>query len=251
VRPLVVSAVCLLALAACTPPSDAPRNVPPPPSGPVEDDPEALVARLGPSALADAFRRLDASAYDATVVVEELDASGTPAGRFERAVRHTPGAGERAPRTRATGTLADTSGLDPARLRLRDPLPAVLPDTPAYLAPATRDQYAARLGPRRGSVRTVGVTHDADTEQAVESVVARVDTATGDVLRIAVVRSSRSAIYSEATQADVRLRPAPGGPLPVAVQTSSVVSTPLSGVRTYRVTWRIAPAPGQTNTRNP
>ena len=248
-RPLVVSAVCLLALTACTPPSDAPRNVPPPPSGPVADDAASLVTRLGPGALADAFRRLDGSAYDATVVVEEMDASGAQVGRFERVVRHRPGAGEQALRTTATGTLADTSGLDPARLRLRDPLPAVLPDTPAYLAPATRDQYAARLGPRLGPVRTVSVAHDADTEQAVERVTARVDTATGDVLRIAVVRSSRSAVYSEATRATVRLRPAPAGPLPAVVETSSLVSTPLSETRTYRVTWRVGP--GQTNTRNP
>jgi len=258
VRPSAVSsAVCLLtfaasavavcALAACGSPSEAPRDVPPAPSGPVADTPEALAERLGPGALAGAFARLDATAYEATVVVEELDPSSIPLGQFSRDLRHTPGGPVRVLRTRASGTLADTSGIDPARLALRDPLPSVLPDTPAYLAPATRDQYAVRLGSRRGAVRTVEVAHTADTDQAVGRVRAAVDTATGDVLRVVVERASRSAIYDESTRAEVRLRAAPGGPLPSSVETVSNVSTPLSGIRTYRVTWRVGPA--QTNTR--
>ena len=228
------------------------------PSGPVGGTPGALAARLVPGALAAAFARLDAADYDARVVVEELDASSMSRGRFERTLRHTAGI-TRVAATRASGTLADTAGLDPARLALRDPLPAVLPDVPAYLAPATRDQYMVRVGPPRGSVRQVEVAHGADTEQAVERVVAAVDTATGDVLRVTVARSSRSAIYDEATRADVRLASISGRVLPVAVETTSIVSSPLSGIRTYRVVWRITPAGARdaaqraasTNTRNP
>ena len=230
------------------------------PSGPVAGTPGALAARLVPGALAAAFARLDATDYDARVVVEELDASSVSLGRFERTLRHAGGQ-TRVGATTASGTLADTAGLDPARLALCDPLPAVLPDVPAYLAPATRDQYTVRVAPGRGSVRQVDVAHGTDAEQAVERVVAVVDTATGEVLRVSVARSSRSAIYDEATRADVRLASVGGRVLPVAVETTSIVSSPLSGTRAYRVSWRITPARetaqraaprvASTNTRNP
>jgi hypothetical protein len=238
-RLAVLAFACLFA--ACTPPSDEARAALPAPSGPVAGQPAALAARLGPGALAASFARLDAMPYDARVVVEELDGSARPVGRFERTLRHNPGAGDAALATRASGTLADTAGLDAAQLTLRDPMPAVLPDVPAYLAPATRDQYAVRVGASRGAVRLVDVSHTADTEQAVERVVAAVDTATGAVLRMSVARASRSAIYDEATRAEVRLQAAAGGALPVAVETTSIVESPLSEPRTYRVVWRITP----------
>ena len=253
----LIAAVCLLSVAACAPPAEAPA--PAALSGPVDGTSAALAARLGPGAVASAFERLGAVAYDARVVVQELDESSRPVGRFERTVRHAPGAPDRFLASRATGTLADTSDLDPARLMLRDPIPSVLPDTPAYLAPSTRDQYVVRVGQARGAVRGVEVSHLADTEQAVQRVVAVVDTASGAVLRMTVARSSRSAIYDEATRADVRLQNGPAGLIPAAVETTSIVSTPLGGIRTYRVTWRITPvqrapgadAPAGTNTRNP
>ncbi|HEX9953184.1 MAG TPA: hypothetical protein VGB53_15545 [Rubricoccaceae bacterium] len=242
-RLVVFASACLLAtgvFAACTSPSDAPREAPAP-SGPVSGQPDALAARLGPGALAAAFSRLDAVPYEARLVVEELDGSSLPVGRFERTIRHAPGAADATLATRASGTLADTAGLDAARLTVRDPMPSVLPDVPAYLAPATRDQYAVRVGASRGAVRIVDVAHTADTEQAVERVVAAVDTATGAILRMSVARASRSAIYDEATRAEVRLREAAGGVLPVAVETTSIVESPLSEARTFRVVWRITP----------
>ncbi len=250
----LLAVVSLMSVAACASPAEGPA--PAPVSGSVAGSPAALAALLGPGAVAAAFERLGGVAHDARVVVEELDESSRPLGRFERTVRHAPGAADVRLGTQATGTLADTAGLDPARLRLRDPIPSVLPDTPAYLAPATRDQYAVRVGPPRGSIRGVEVVHEADTEQAVQRVVATVDTASGDVLRMTVARSSRSAIYDEATRADVRLQNGPGGLVPGAVETTSIVSTPLGGIRTYRVTWRIVLAQRVvgavgTNTRNP
>lgn len=216
------------------------------------------MARLVPGTLGASFERLAASAYEARVVVEETDESGMRVGRFERVVQHTPGAGDRVTSTRASGTLADTAGVAPARLA--DPLPSVLSDPPAYVAPSTRDQYTVRTGTAGGTVRQVDIQHTADTEQAVERVTAAVDVATGDVLRVAVARLSRSAIYDEATRIEVRLRRAVGGPVPFAVETTSTVSTPLSGTSTYRVAWQIRPAGApafrpaggqRTNTRNP
>lgn len=242
-------AVCLLA--ACDSPAD--RAAAAAPSGPVAGTPDALVGRLGSAALAASFARLAAVPYDARVVVEELDESSRPVGRFERTLRHAPGQRDRLLAAVASGTLADTSGLEP--LRVQDPMPSVLAGVPAYLAPSTREQYAVRVGRAAGAVRAVEVAHTADTEQPVERVVAAVDTSTGDVLRMTVARQSRSAIYDEATRAEVRLRPAPGGALPAAVETTSIVSSPLSGLRTYRVAWRITPRPAaagqRTNARNP
>ena len=144
----------------------------------------------------------------------------------------------RAPR----GTLADTAGLDPAQLTISDPLPQVLADAPAYVAPATRDQYTVQAGPLQGTIRQVDVRHTADTEQPVERATATLDVATGDVLQVAIARQSTSAIYDEATRVDVRMQPSPGGPIPQAVETTSIVSTPLSGTTTYRVAWTITPA---------
>lgn len=232
-------AVCLLA--ACASPADRAAATAAAPSGPVAGTPDALVGRLGSAALAASFARLAAVPYDARVVVEELDASSRAVGRFERTLRHAPGQRDRLVTTVASGTLADTAGLDPARLRVQDPMPSVLADVPAYLAPSTREQYAVRIGRAAGAVRAVEVAHTADTEQPVERVVAAVDTATGDVLQMAVARQSRSAIYDEATRAEVRLRRGPGGALPAAVETTSIVSSPLSGIRTYRIAWRITP----------
>ena len=235
----VACAVCLFA--ACESPAEGAAAVAAAPSGPVAGTPDALVGRLGSAALAASFARLAAVPYDARVVVEELDETSRRVGRFERTLRHTPGQPDRLLATRGSGTLADTSGLDPARLALKDPMPSVLPDVPAYLAPSTLEQYAVRVGRAAGAVRAVEVAHTADTEQPVERVLAAVDTSTGDVLRMTVARQSRSAIYDEATRAEVRLRPAPGGALPVAVETTSIVSSPLSGTRTYRVAWRVTP----------
>lgn len=239
-RPVVFAcAVCLLA--ACQSPADQAAAAAAAPSGPVAGTPDALVARLGSAGLAASFARLAAVPYDARVVVEELDEASQPVGRFERTLRHTPGQPDRLLATKASGTLADTTGLDPARLQIQDPMPSVLADVPAYLAPSTREQYAVRVGRAAGAVRAVEVVHTADTDQAVERVVAAVDTSTGDVLRMTVARQSRSAIYDEATRAEVRLRPAPGGALPAAVETTSIVASPLSGTRTYRVSWRVTP----------
>ena len=235
---LVFSAVCLATFAACAPPSSRPDSAPVL-TGPVAESTQALVARLVPTALGASFRRLAATAYEARVVVEETDESGQRVGRFERVVQHTPGAADRMLVARASGTLADTAGLGLARLT--DPLPSVLSDTPAYVAPSTRDQYTVRTGSAGGSVRQVDIEHTADTEQAVERVTAAIDVATGDVLRVAVARLSRSAIYDEATRTEVRLRRATGGPVPFAVETTSTVSTPLSGTSTYRVTWQVRP----------
>lgn len=225
----------LVACAACASPSDAPP--PPGRTGPIADVPDSLVARLGAGALMAAFARLDAVPYEATVVVTEADEDGQTVGRFERRIAHVPGAAVRILETQASGTLADTAGLDPARLRLADPMPDLLADTPAYLAPATREQYAVRVAPVGATERAVEVEHVADTDQGIDRVSAVLDVATGMVRRMAVARANTSAIYDEATRADVRL----AGGLPVAVETTSVVSTPLSGGRTYRVAWQIRP----------
>ena len=233
--------VCLFLLSAC---ASSGGDAPPPARiGPVAGVPDSLAARLVPTALAASFERLAGTTYRARVVVVQTDDVGRRLGRFERAFTHTP-SGLRSVTTRAQGTLADTAGLDLPRLA--DPFPHVLADTPAYLAPSTRDQYTARAGAARGTVRAVDVQHTADTDQAVERVTAAVDTATGDVLRFAVFRTSTSAIYDEATRAEVRLARAPGGPLPRAVETTSTVSTPLAGTTTYRVSWTIGPV---ANTR--
>ena len=240
---LAVLASGLLFCAACGSPSDAPP--PPGPSGPVADVPDALVARLGAGALTAAFARLDAVPYEATVVVTEANEDGQTVGRFERRLAQAPDAAPQVLETQASGTLADTAGLDPARLRLADPMPGLLADTPAYLAPATRDQYAVRVAPAGRTVRSIDVRHDAATEQGVDRVSAVVDIATGAIRRMVVARASTSAIYDEATRADVRL----AGGLPVAVETTSIVSTPLSGGHTYRVAWEIRPAGQRTNTR--
>ncbi len=226
----------LVLCAACASPSTTPPSVGP--LGPVADVPDSLVTRLGAGALTAAFARLDAVPYEATVVVTEANEDGQTVGRFERRIAHAPGAPTRVLETQASGTLADTAGLDPARLRLADPMPDLLADTPAYLAPATRDQYAVRAVPVGGTLRAVEIQHDAETEQGIDRVSAVLDIATGMARRMAVSRANTSAIFDEATRAEVRLT----GGLPVAVETTSVVSTPLSGGRTYRVAWQIRPS---------
>ena len=232
---LAALASLLAFCAACAPPSDAPPPVGR--TGRIADVPDSLVARLGAGALTAAFARLDATPYEATVVVTEADDDGQTVGRFERRLAHAPGAAPRVLETQASGTLADTAGLDPARLRLSDPMPDLLADTPAYLAPATREQYAVRVAPAGEAFRSVDIRHTANTDQGVDRVSAIVDVATGAVRRMAVARANTSAIFDEATRADVRL----AGGLPVAVETTSIVSTPLSGGHTYRVAWEIRP----------
>src|SRR5690606_29951735 len=127
-------------LAAC---SDAPPPVPP--SGPDADAALALLTRLDTDAVDEAYRRLDGYAYTAEVTLSIRDGDGPRTASRTVARRPTgDGVEERLVPAEGQGALGEAWE---ERLRLQNPLPALLPDEPAFLSPRSRADYRYALGP--------------------------------------------------------------------------------------------------------
>jgi hypothetical protein len=235
-----VRSVCLaaalaltLGLGAC-----APDSAPAPPAA-APSGPETLLQQLRPDALADAFARLDSLGYTALVRVEALDPEGVPTGSTSHRVDLAPDGRLRVTPGASTGTLGDTTGLDLARLRVRDPLPGALPEEPTYLDPTAREFYRFADGPAPGRSAVAIADTTAGRRLPVRRAALTLDAPGGAPLHVAVERRAASTVYQEATTVDVRLAPHPGGPVPARVQTETRLSTLLGTPRHLRLTWTV------------
>jgi hypothetical protein len=226
-----------LALAACAAPA-------PPPAAPTPeaDSARALLARVSPALAADAFRRLDALAYTATVRLDEVDDGAVTASAWRR-VRRTPGPdGE----VRERLIAADSGRGLPARgafgsLRLADPIARMLPEEPPYLTTRMRERYRYRLLRERvlDGRRVVGAEaalRDPDDDEAVRRARAWADAGTGAPVAVEVWRASRSAIFDEQGRASVLLQPGPDGrPVPAGGRAETVFDVPFGPARHLRL----------------
>lgn len=208
---------CLLAFVVCFPILVACEDTGPP-VAPPEGDAEAallLLARLDRGAVAEAYARLDRYVHTAEVhlTVREGEAVTTTA----RTVARRPtadGVEERLVAAESTGALG---GAWPERLRLANPLSALLPDEPAFLAPRAWEQYRYSLGPdttvagRRLRVVEARLRPEASGEQAVRRVRYFLAPASDAVLGVAVERASASVLFDETDRAVVFLQPGPDG----------------------------------------
>ena len=216
----------------------------------------AALGAFADGSVADAFARLAAQPYRVRVRMADLAPGGDRAdtlGVYERTLAVAPGPVVRVIGTAARGSLADTAGLDPARLLPRDPFPDLLPDALPFLDPRTRGAYRLRLVPTNlGPQAVVEVADGGAARPLVRSAV--VWDQVGARRTLALTRASASAIYDERSAATVELRRGlgarPGAELPHRAETSVDVATPLR--RRHLVTeWTIAPQPATTNRREP
>ncbi|MDX1421008.1 MAG: hypothetical protein R3181_13670, partial [Rubricoccaceae bacterium] len=208
----------LLPIAACADPP-----APPPEEG--DDEAFALLTRLDVSAIAEAYSRLDRYAYTAEVRLSAHDGAGARAA--SRTVERHPtddGIAERL--VSSEGDEAMAQGWD-ATVRLVDPLPALLPDEPAFLSARSREDYRYRLadtllGGARHRVVEAVLRPEAGGEQVIRRARFLLAPRTDRILGAEVVRRSASVLYDETAEASVRLRPGPGGAF---VLDSAVVET--------------------------
>ena len=227
------SACLALVLAAAGCGTDA---APPP-----DTEADRLLANVTGDAFAAAFDRLEAQGYTADLAVMQRDASGSEVGRSAVTVRVEGGA-VRVERRRGTGTLAEPADRPP---RLRDPLGAALPAEPAFVDPASRDQYRrAAAGDTVVAGRRLrlveAVLLDGDAEQQVRRVRAAVEPETARPVVVEVERRADSAVYAEASRVRVALAPGPGGAwLPRTVETDTRTDVPLADPVRLRTAWTV------------
>lgn len=229
----------LLLLAACA--DDAP------PASTGLADPEALrlLESVGAEVGADAFEALSAGPYTASVRVEVLDADGSTVGTETATLRVE---GERvvvADRT-VTGALDAPDDLP----RLRDPLPATIPEDPPYLDPAAREAYRfAVVGDTTVAGRRLRLVEaalaDASRRHAVQRVRAAVDPASGRAASVEVVRAADAAVYDETSRVIVDLWPVDGDWLPRRVVTDTRTAVPFSEARRVRTEWTVTDMGGR------
>ena len=201
-----------------------------------------------------AFARLAGRPYRVQVTMLEVGQGAAPdtLGVFRRTLDVRPGAPPAVVSTEARGSLADTSGLDAARLLPRDPFPDLLPDDAPFLDRRTRGAYRLTTTPAsRGPEISAEVADPAADRPLVRRATVRTRSGAGRTLYVA--RASRSAIYDETSAASVDLAAGDGGELPHRVAVATETGTPLRS-RALRTQWRIVPAgaqPTTTNTREP
>ena len=206
-----------------------------------ETEADRLLANVTQDAFAGAFARLDSLGYAADLAVTQRSDDGAEVGEETVALRSRGGA-VRVEDRRGTGTLAAPSDEPP---RLRDPIGPALPAEPAFVDPASRDQYRRAVvgdtvvaGRRLRLVEAVLL--DATAEQQVHRVRAAVEPATARPVVVEVERRADSAVYTEASRARVALAPGPGGAwLPRAVETDTRTDVPLADPVRLRTAWTV------------
>ena len=214
------------------------------PSADTEAD--RLLANVTGDAFGGAFERLEAQGYTAEFTVTQRDEAGTEVGRSSLTVRAEGGAAEggavRVLDREGVGTLAEPAE---APARLRDPLGSALPAEPAFVDPASRDQYRRAVvgdtvvaGRRLRLVEAVLL--DDEAEQQVHRVRAAVEPETARPVVVEVRRRADSAVYTEASRVRVALAPGPGGAwLPHAVETETRTDVPLADPVRLRTAWTV------------
>ena len=206
-----------------------------------ETEADRLLANVTQDAVAGAFARLDALDYTADLAATQWDGGGAEVGASALTLRSEGGA-VRVEGRRGTGTLAAPSDEPP---RLRDPIGPALPAEPAFVDPASRDQYRRAVvgdtvvaGRRLRLVEAVLL--DATAEQQVRRVRAAVEPETARPVVVEVERRADSAVYTEASRARVALAPGPGGAwLPRAVETDTQTDVPLADPVRLRTAWTV------------
>ena len=223
------------------------------PAGAVPDTTGATArfAHFADGTVARAFERLRERPHTVTVTLADLDPDADDTlGVYRRELDVRPGAAPRVTASAASGTLADTSGLDPGRLLPADPFPTLVPGDAPFLDPRTRGAY--RLDTEWmniGQQWVLRVADDTADRPLVRS--ASVADLTGGRLVLGVQRASRSAIYDETSSATVEMRDTGTGRVPTRVSTSIRTATP-GRQRHLVTTWAIAPAQDATmNRREP
>lgn len=254
---MLLSLAGALTLAACglLPSSATEQDAGPvPPPRPVAVHPDSLLTRLTPGTLDYVFAPGRATADDApawpawlasgatlSYALAELGTDGRTVGRYRALAGRRP--------TEATGSLADTAGVQPAVPE--SPLPLVLPAEPPFADPRVRDRYTRRLvsttWPRAAAAEAVLRTDAggaADGVQAVHRAVVVVDTTTGRVLAAEVWRRSRSLLYDEQAHARIAIGTAPDGrPMPRLIRLETRVDTPGAPPRRYVQAWTASARP--------
>ncbi|HLT47673.1 MAG TPA: hypothetical protein VK002_10640 [Rubricoccaceae bacterium] len=232
------SVALALLLAAC---ADAPSPTQAP--APAADSAFALLAGLDADAVAAAYRRLDGLAHTAEVRLTVSDDAGTRTATRTLARRPTGDGIEE----RLVVTEGDTTLLRDwtERLRPANPLPALLPEEPAFLVPRSREDYRYAVGPdtvvggSRLRVVEAALRPGGASEQAVRRARYFLRPGTGDVLGVEVVRASASAIFDEAGWARVLLQPGPdGAPVPALAVVETTVDVPGAPPRRVRLEQR-------------
>ena len=226
----------------------------------------AALGVFGTAAVAQAFERLAAQPYRAEVTMAELDPESEAheadtLGVFARTLDVAPGRAPRAVSTATRGTLADSAGLDAARLLPRDPFPELVPDDVPFLDPRTRGAYRVGIVPTNIGDQVVAEVADPEADRPlVRSAV--VWDQVGARRTLAVTRASASAIYDERSSASVELARGlgadPAVELPRHVAVHVETATPLQR-RRFATEWRITPGggapvgaqPRTTNSREP
>jgi hypothetical protein len=210
------------------------------------DTAEGMLGQLRADALAPAFAHLDSLGYLADVEVVSLGETGAPTGTFLRHVRLSADGSLQMTGTES-GSLTDTSGLDAERLRLRDPLPSVLPDEPPYLDPSTRDRYT--FGAWMPGAHSARASADsAATKLSIRTASIAFDAQSGGIAAVSVVRASNSPVYTEHTTVNVRLAQVAGRPIPERIVTDTQITTMLGTPRHLRLTWTVLEVGGQSLT---
>ena len=202
---------------------------------------DRLLQNVTQDAVAAAFARLDSLGYAADLEVTQRDDAGAVVGESTLALRGRGGAVEVAGRT-GSGTLAEPAEVAP---RLRDPVAGALPAEPAFVDPASRDQYRRAVvgdttvaGHRLRLVEAVLV--DGEGEQQVQRVRAAVEPETARPVVVEVERRADSVVYTEASRARVALAPGPGGAwLPRSVETETRTDVPLADPVRLRTVWTV------------
>ena len=202
---------------------------------------DRLLANVTQDAVAGAFARLDSLGYAADLDVTQRDDAGGVVGRAAVAVRARGGAVAVERRT-GTGTLAEPAEAAP---RLRDPMGGALPTEPAFVDPASRDQYRRTVvgdttvaGRRLRLVEAVLV--DGEGEQQVRRVRAAVEPESARPVVVEVERAADSVVYTETSRARVALAPGPGGAwLPRSVETETRTDVPLADPVRLRTAWTV------------
>lgn len=210
----------LLALAVGCAPDEAPVAEP--------SEADRLLARVTETAVADAFARLDALDYTATLETTTGDSTTALAVRSEGGT------------VRAAGGAAAEEPPRP-----RDPIGPALPAEPPFVDPASRDQYRRTVvgdtvvaGRRLRLVEAV--LTDAEAEQQVRRVRAAVEPETARPVVVEVERAADSAVYTESSRVRVALAPGPGGAwLPRRVTTDTRTDVPLADPVRVRTEWTV------------
>jgi len=235
---LLSPVLCLPFLAACG------GEHAPAVADPAADSAFALLASLDPRAVDEAYRRLDRYAYTVTVRLTAEDAGGRREARCTLAGR--PGAGTRV----VSSEGEEAFGGHPCGERILNPLPRLLPDEPAFLAPRSREQYRYLARTRARRVDTLGGSWQlrvvearlwpgAFEEQPIRRARFLVDAATGRLLGVEVERASTAALFDEGGRVTVHLQPGPDGALvPARALAETRVNVPGAPLRRLRLEQR-------------